>query len=79
MSNPTAVLVIMGAVVVIALFLLESSQRKQAAEREQWCKERKDLMDRIQAPTFGAYTSKVIAEKKAEKPAEEQETVEFIS
>lgn len=37
---------------------------------EQWVAERKDLLDRIQAPTFQEYTNKVIREKKAEQPEE---------
>jgi hypothetical protein len=48
-------------------------------EREKWQAERKDLLDRIQAPTFNEYASKVIREKKAEQPEEPQEEIEFIS
>lgn len=47
-------------------------------ERE-WSAERKDLLDRIQAPSFAEYTNKVVREKKAEQPKEETEPVEFVS
>lgn len=49
-----------------------------AKERNEWISERKELLDRIQAPTFAEFTSKVIREKKAEQPKEEEETYEYI-
>lgn len=72
------------ALVSIVIFVISGLERKQLQqsfeqEREAWAKERKDLMDRIQAPTFNEYTSKVIREKKAEQPEEEQPEVEFVS
>lgn len=42
-------------------------------------RERRDLLDRIQAPSFAEYTNKVIKEKKAEQKEEEEKGVEFIS
>lgn len=51
----------------------------EAKERE-WAAERRDLLDRIQAPNFGEYTRKALLEKKLEQqPAEKEERVEFIS
>lgn len=79
MSEPTVLIVILCVMVGIALSLLEAGQRRQAVEREQWRAERRDLMDRIQAPSFQAYAGKVIAEKKAEQKEDEQERVEFVS
>jgi hypothetical protein len=59
---------------------LELQSRRQQKERDSWQKERKDLMDRIQAPTFMEYTAKVIKEKKLEQPQqEESKPVEFVS
>jgi len=52
----------------------------KAFEKEQaWASERRDLLDRIQAPSFAEYSNKVIREKKAEKPEERPEPIEFIS
>lgn len=48
-------------------------------ERKEWQRERKDLLDRIQAPDFNQYAAKVIREKKAEQPEEPQEEIEFVS
>jgi hypothetical protein len=51
----------------------------EAKERE-WATERKDLLDRIQAPNFGEYTRKALLEKKLEQPPDERERPpEFIS
>lgn len=47
--------------------------------REQWMDERKDLLDRIQAPTFAEYSSKVIREKKAEQQEEEKDKSPYIA
>ena len=48
-------------------------------ERESWKQERQMLLDRIQAPTFAEYTSKVVKEIKAAKPEEEKDKQECIS
>lgn len=39
--------------------------------RDQWLDERKDLLDRIQAPTFAEYANKVMREKRVEEDEEE--------
>lgn len=51
-----------------------------ARMEQDWAAERKDLLDRIQAPSFADYTNKVVREKKAEqKPEEKEQPIEFIS
>ena len=45
------------------------TERKEA----EWNAERRDLLDRIQAPTFAEYTNKVIKEKRLEQPQEQEE------
>ncbi|WP_204787517.1 hypothetical protein [Paenibacillus oryzisoli] len=49
---------------------LHNKDKEMNIEREAWKSERKDLLDRIQAPTFMEYTNKVVREKKAEQPDE---------
>lgn len=69
-------------IVILALFILVGwlyTMWSVGKEREAWQKERKDLIDRIQAPTFAEYTNKVVREKKAENPPEEAKAPEFIS
>ncbi|MEK4191769.1 hypothetical protein NYE59_01655 [Paenibacillus sp. FSL L8-0323] len=41
--------------------------------------ERRDLLDRIQAPSFGEYTSKVVREKKAAQPDEPKVIDDYVS
>lgn len=67
-------------IAVLALAFMESSNRRHQADSQEWQKERKDLMDRIQAPSFTEYANKVVREKKLEQPKEEEEKrPEFIS
>ena len=54
-------------------------ERAMKEMREQWMDERKDLLDRIQAPTFAEYSSKVIREKKAEQQEEEKDKSPYIA
>ena len=54
-------------------------ERAMKEMREQWMDERKDLLDRIQAPTFAEYSNKVIREKKAEQPEEERDNSPYIA
>jgi hypothetical protein len=61
------------------LYFWHKDKEQMKNEREDWRTERKDLLDRIQAPTYAEYTNKVVREKKAEKPEELPEQVEFIS
>jgi hypothetical protein len=78
-GDATILIVILCVIVGLSLTVLEASQRRQAAEREKWNEERKDLLDRIQAPSFAAYTHKVVQEKKAEKHEDERDDIEFVS
>lgn len=55
--------------------LLTMYEKKES----EWQEERKQLLDRIQAPTFAEYTNKVIKEKKLEKQEDEPKPVEYIS
>jgi hypothetical protein len=64
------------------VLLYQQQKRYQNHLQEVWehhNKERRDLLDRIQAPTFAEYTNKVIKEKKAEQKEEEKDTINFIS
>lgn len=61
------------------LFSYVEQQKSFKHERAEWKHERQMLLDRIQAPSFAEYTSKVVKEKKAEKPEEEEKPTEFIS
>jgi Spy/CpxP family protein refolding chaperone len=66
----------------IAAFLIDRHlwRRHMSAKEREWNAERRDLLDRIQAPNFGEYTRKALLEKKLEQqPAEKEERVEFIS
>jgi len=66
----------------IAAILIDRQlwRRHIEAKERDWNAERKDLLDRIQAPNFGEYTRKVVLEKKLEHPPDERERPpEFIS
>lgn len=72
--------VIQGALHIIAAHVIKKQWIQHIESREvEWKKERKDLLDRIQAPTFQEYTNKVIREKKMEKPEEQEEPIHFVS
>lgn len=67
---------------VIGLLLVYCFYREREHNRhiEEHAKERRDLLDRIQAPNFNQYTAKVIAEKKVEQSPEEPKAYEdYIS
>lgn len=67
------------AIVGISAYVTTKQQRQHEQERREWLAERKDLLDRIQAPTFNDYASKVIREKKAEQPKEEEKPIQFAT
>lgn len=71
--------IIWAAVVMVIMYAWNIDKQQVKNEREKWAQERKDLMDRIQAPTFAEYANKVVREKKAEQPEDPAEQVEFIS
>jgi|GEM_PF-2456562 len=91
MSETTQLLIAFGGIYIGSFILLllywydANRERKKELARlerllEQSQAERKDLLDRIQAPTFAEYTNKVIKEKKLEQPPEEEEQNDpFIS
>lgn len=72
---------------VVYLFLIglvQHERRLARQERERlldkWAADRRDLLDRIQAPSFEAYAGKILREKKVEQvPEGKEEQVEFIS
>ena len=66
---------------VIGLLLVYCFYREKEHNRhiEEHAKERRDLLDRIQAPSFQQYTAKVIAEKKAEQPEEQKVYEDYVS
>jgi len=67
----------MIALSALHLFALHAQRRQWNAYMErkeaEWNAERKDLLDRIQAPSFAEYTNKVIKEKRLEQPQEQEE------
>lgn len=67
-------IVIIATVSLAILFCWAVTSREREKEfqkeRDSWLLERRDLMDRIQAPSFTEYTNKVVREKKAEHPEE---------
>lgn len=68
------------AILFAWVYTVRQQEKRFDREREDWQKERKDLLDRIQAPSFQDYANKVIREKKAEKQEEDkQEAIHFIS
>lgn len=68
------------AILLCWFFSSRSRERDFQGERDAWAEERKDLLDRIQAPTFTDYANKVVREKKAAQPPVEPEQMpEFIS
>lgn len=74
---------VLSAVIVyqgVLLYVMQIQHTRQLQNlTEHYQDERKDLMDRIQAPSFAQYTSKVVKEIKAKQPEEEKEEHEFIS
>lgn len=55
------------------LLMISRYEQSYQTLRDEWQSERKDLLDRIQAPTFAEYSNKVIKEKKVDKTEEEPE------
>jgi hypothetical protein len=76
-----AALIIQGALHCFVSWHHRNQWVEYIAQKERlWEAERKDLLDRIQAPSFAEYTNKVIKEKKLDKQDDEkEERVEFIS
>jgi hypothetical protein len=80
-------MIIISCVAIIAIAALSigmtCQQVKQNSlferERDSWKQERQMLLDRIQAPSFAEYTSKVVKEIKAAKPEEEKDKQDYIS
>lgn len=79
MSETIIMLVVALALLLCWFMSSRERERDFQKERDAWSAERKDLLDRIQAPTFGEYANKVVREKKAEQPEDEAPPVEFIS
>lgn len=76
----TCALLVLCAFFVVLIAVTQKQWMAHLIHKEaEWQAERKDLLDRIQAPSFAEYTNKVIKEKKAEQPEEKQEPVEFVS
>jgi hypothetical protein len=67
------------AIIVVFVRMDDDRTKSFEKERSEWKQERQMLLDRIQAPTFAEYTSKVVKEIKAAKPEEEKDKQEYIS
>lgn len=73
-------LIIIAVVILLAWQVnIYRNNKSFEREREQWKQERKDLLDRIQAPSFHDYANKVIKEKKADQPKEEEPSIQFVT
>ena len=57
---------------------LELAHKRYMIERELWSMERKELMDRIQAPSFQEYKSAEIRLTKAQKQEKPEEPVVLL-
>ena len=75
----TISIVALVGVISICAFVIAKQERQHEQERKEWLQERKDLLDRIQAPSFAEYANKVVRENKAELPQEEVEEEPYIS
>lgn len=71
--------ILLATIIGALLLFIYCTQKEHHRHLEEAANERKDLMDRIQAPTYAEYTAKVVREKKAEQPEEKREQIEFIS
>lgn len=67
------------AIFGLSIYIITKQQQQHEQERNEWQTERKDLLDRIQAPTFAEYTNKVVRLKKAEQPQEEEQPIQFVT
>lgn len=73
-----SIVALMGVISICAFVIVKQSKQHEQ-ERKEWLIERKDLLDRIQAPSFLEYTNKVVREKKAEQPQEEEKPIQFVT
>lgn len=73
-----AVAVVFLAVLLCGVILYTRQQDRFEKEREGWSKERRDLMDRIQAPSFDHYKSAEVRVIKAQQPQEEKPKIELV-
>lgn len=71
--------IILSCIIGVLLVFIYSREQEHNRHIEAEHKERRDLLDRIQAPTFAEYTSKVVKEKKAEQPDEPRVIDDYIS
>lgn len=71
--------ILLAAIIGALLLFIYYTRKEHHRHLEEAAKERKDLLDRIQAPSYAEYTAKVVREKKAEQPEEKKEQVEYIS
>jgi hypothetical protein len=72
-------IIILSCVIGAQLVYIYYREQEHNRHIEAQHKERRDLLDRIQAPTFSEYTAKVVREKKAEQPEEVKPYDEFVS
>lgn len=73
-------LLVITAFFIVLIAIMQKQWMEHLMHKEAgWQAERKDLLDRIQAPSFAEYTNKIVREKKAEQPEEKVDPVEFVS
>lgn len=60
------------------IYTYNKQQSAADHERELWLKERQQLLDRIQAPSFDHYKAAEVRVLKAQKPEEEKKPFEYV-
>lgn len=68
-----AVFLVLLSVIICLLIYMYESERTHQEEREFWQKERKELLDRIQAPSFAEYKHQEVRVMKAQKEEKKSE------
>lgn len=76
MYNDILLAVVAIAILFSWLYTMREKERQYNAEREAWQEERQQLLDRIQAPSFGELKHAEVKVIKAQQGIKEQPTLE---
>jgi hypothetical protein len=68
---------LLSVIVFLCIFMYEL-ERTHQEERETWHEERKELLDRIQAPSFAEYKHQEVRVMKAQKEEKKSEQNFFL-
>ena len=72
-------IIILSSIIGTLLVFIYSREKEHNRHIEAEHAERRDLLDRIQAPSYAEYTAKVVKEKKASQPEEPKVIDDYIS